>query len=161
MKRQRVLVEAARYVKTGVKFAIAGSGSQKEMDYLRKRIAKYHLEDKVSLLGFISEEEKLSHYANCLAVYFGAYDEDYGYITLEGFFSKKAVIVHHDAGGPLEFVRDQENGFVLDTDARAVAAKADELFLDRKKAQRLGENGFQLMQDINMNWDYVIEKLTT
>lgn len=161
MKRQRLLVEAARFVKTNVKFAIAGSGSQREMDYLRTRIAKYHLENKVSLLGFISEEEKLSHYANCLAVYFGAYDEDYGYITLEGFFSKKAVIVHKDAGGPLEFVRDQENGFVLEADARAVAAKADELFRDRGKAKRLGESGFQLMQDINMNWDYVIEKLTT
>ncbi len=161
MKRQRLLVEAARYVKTNVKFVVAGSGSQREIDYLRRRIAKYRLESRVSLLGFISEEEKLSHYANCLAVYFGAYDEDYGYITLEGFFSKKAVIVHKDAGGPLEFVRDQENGFVLEADARRIAAKADELFLDREKAKHLGTSGFQLMQDINMNWDYVIEKLTT
>lgn len=161
MKRQRLLVEAARYVKTNVKFVIAGSGSQREMDYLWGRIAKYHLESKVSLLGFISEEEKLSNYANCLAVYFGAYDEDYGYITLEGFFSKKAVIVHQDAGGPLEFVQDQENGYILQDDARAIAEAADELFLDREKARRFGECGAQRLKEMNMNWDYVIERLIT
>lgn len=159
VKRQRLLVEAARWVKTPVKFVIAGSGSKAELEYLRGNIEKYHLQDKVKLAGFISEEEKLAHYAKCLGVYFGAYDEDYGYITLEGFFSRKPVIVHPDAGGPLEFVRDGENGFVVEADAKAIAARADALYLDRKMARRLGENGYELLQKVNMNWDYVIGQL--
>lgn len=159
VKRQRLMVEAARYVKTDVRFVIAGSGSQEEINYLHGLIKKYHLEQKVTLAGFISEEEKLSYYANCLGVYFGAYDEDYGYITLEGFFSRKPVIVHHDAGGPLEFVQDGENGFVIDADPQAIAEKADELYLNRKKAKQLGENGYEYLQKVNMNWDYVIEQL--
>ena len=159
MKRQRVLVEAAKYVKTDVRFIIAGLGEEKETKYLQKQIQQYHLETKVKLCGFISEEEKINYYANCLAVYFGAYDEDYGYITLEGFFSKKPVIVHEDAGGPLEFVIDNENGFVLPEDPKVLAEKIDELYANQKKARAMGEKGWETLKKKNMNWDYVIEKL--
>lgn len=159
MKRQRLLVEAAKYTKSPVKMIIAGSGSEQELKYIHKLIDENQLEKKVELVGFISEEEKLRYYANCLAVYFGAYDEDYGYITLEGFFSHKPVIVHKDAGGPLEFVVDEKNGYVIDTDPIVLAEKIDELYNNRKKAQRMGEAGFQLLQQKNINWDYVIEKL--
>lgn len=159
IKRQRILVEAARYTKTDVKFVIAGSGSEKEIEYIKNQITNYHLEDKVKLAGFISEEEKINYYANCLGVYFGAYDEDYGYITLEGFFSKKPVIVHKDAGGPLEFVVDGENGYVIEEDAKVLAEKIDLLYYDKQLARQLGENGYQSLEDKHINWDYVIEKL--
>ncbi len=159
IKRQRLLVEAARYVKSNVTMVIAGSGAQSELEYINQYIKKYHLEEKVKLVGFISEEEKIDYYARCLGVYFGAYDEDYGYITLEGFFSKKPVIVHKDAGGPLEFVTDNENGYVIDNDAKEIAKKIDALYNDRQMAQKLGENGYQSLLDKHMDWDYVIDKL--
>ena len=159
IKRQRLLVEAARYVKSDVKMIIAGGGSQAEIEYINNYIKEYHLEDKVKLVGFISEEEKIAYYAKCLCVYFGAYDEDYGYITLEGFFSKKAVIVHKDAGGPLEFVVNGDNGYILDNDAKEVARRIDALHADKKMAQKLGENGYQSLLDKHMDWDYVIDKL--
>ena len=159
IKRQRLLVEAAKYSKTDVKFIIAGNGPEAEMTYIKNYIKKNKLENKVKLVGFISEEEKIDYYANCLAVYFGAYDEDYGYITLEGFFSKKPVIVHKDAGGPLEFVEDNVNGYVLDDDPQLIAEKIDYLYSNREKAKRMGESGYKSMIDKNINWDYVIDKL--
>ncbi|MBQ8246327.1 MAG: glycosyltransferase family 4 protein [Lachnospiraceae bacterium] len=159
IKRQRLLVEAARYIKSDVKVVIAGSGAKSELDYINKQIKKYHLENIVKMVGFISEEEKIDYYARCLCVYFGAYDEDYGYITLEGFFSKKSVIVHKDSGGPLEFVTDDENGYILENDAKEVAKKIDDLYYDKKKAQRMGENGYQSLLEKHMDWDYVIDKL--
>lgn len=159
LKRQRLMVEAARYTQTDVKFIIAGSGSQAEMTYLQDYIKKHHLEEKVTLAGFISEEEKINYYANCLGVYFGAYDEDYGYITLEGFFSHKTVIVHPDSGGPLEFVENEKNGYVVPSDGKALAEIFDKLYRDRELAKKLGEAGYQSLLEKNINWDYVIEKL--
>lgn len=159
IKRQRLMVEAARYLESDAKMIIAGGGSQAELDYLKQYIKEYHLEEKVLLAGFIFEEEKIDYYAKCLCVYFGAYDEDYGYITLEGFFSHKPVIVHKDAGGPLEFVTDNENGYVIDAEAREIAKKIDALYYDRKLAQQLGENGYRSLLDKHMDWDYVIDKL--
>jgi len=159
MKRQRLFVEAAKYVKTDVKFIIAGSGEPEEVKYLEKQIIEYKLENKVKLTGFISEDEKINYYANCLGVYFGAYDEDYGYITLESFFSKKPVIVHTDSGGPLEFVVNEENGFICEPDAKTIAEKMDLLYTNKKMAQNMGEAGYKSLEEKNMNWDYIINKL--
>lgn len=159
VKRQRLMVEAARYTKTDVRFVIAGSGSRSELAYIQRYIEKYHLQEKIILAGFISEEEKIAYYANCLAVYFGTYDEDYGYITLEGFFSHKPVVVHPDAGGPLEFVCDGEDGFIVDSDPKELAEVFDRLYLDRKLAKELGEAGYRLMNKMNMDWNYIIDKL--
>lgn len=159
IKRQRLLVEAMQYVKTDVKAVIAGGGSEEEIAYLKELIKKHSLSNKVKLAGFISEEEKIKYYANCLGVYFGAYDEDYGYITLESFFAKKPIIVHKDSGGPLEFVTDEINGFVIDDDPGMIAEKMDQWYLDKKLAQKQGENGYQSLLDKNINWDYVIDAL--
>lgn len=159
MKRQRLLVEAMRYTKTGVTAVIAGSGSEKEIAYIHKLIEANNLQDKVKLVGFISEEEKINYYANCLGVYFGAYDEDYGYITLESFFSKKPIIVHKDAGGPLEFVKDQVNGYIIDEEPRAVAKIIDQWYEDKALACKMGENGYQTMLEKKIDWDFVIDKL--
>lgn len=161
IKRQRLLVEAAKYVKSDVKVVIAGGENKEEIDYINKLIKENALENKVKLAGFISEEEKINYYANCLGVYFGAYNEDYGYITLEGFFSEKPVIVHKDAGGPLEFVEDNENGFVIDDDPLKIAEKMDYLFEHKDEAKRLGQNGRKSMDEKNLNWDYVIDQLLT
>lgn len=161
IKRQRLLVEAAKYVKSGVKVVLAGGGNKDEIEYINKLIKDNGLENKVTMAGFISEEEKIKYYANCLGVYFGAYNEDYGYITLEGFFSEKPVIVHRDAGGPLEFVKDNENGYIIDDNPEKIAEKMDYLFEHKDEAKRLGENGRKLMDEKNLNWDYVIDQLLT
>jgi len=159
MKRQRVLVEAAEYIKSDVKIYIAGGCGNAETAYLEKMITAKKLETKVKLLGYISEDKKIDLYSRCLAVYFGAYDEDYGYITLESFFSKKPVIVHKDAGGPLEFVEHGKNGFVLDEDPKLVADKIDIFAQNKYFAKALGINGYNSLAAKNINWDYVINRL--
>ncbi len=159
MKRQRVLVEAAKYFKTPVKVVIAGSGSKAELSYIKDLIKDNDLEEKVNLVGFISEEEKLNYYANCLGVYFGAYDEDYGYITLESFFAHKPVIVHKDCGGPLEFITEGQNGFVVDNDPKLLAEKIDNWYENRQMAIDMGEAGYKSLEEKHMNWDYIIEQL--
>jgi len=159
MKRQRLLVEAARFIKSDTRIYIAGKGSEREIGYIQRLIENYGLSDRVKLLGFISEQEKIDYYAGCLGVYFGAYDEDYGYITLEAFFSKKPVIIHEDAGGPLEFVKHGENGFVIKPDPEAIAAKIDEWSENRGMARQMGEQGYNTLLEKNINWDYVIDSL--
>jgi len=73
-------------------------------------IQHYGLSDRVRLIGLISQEELLAFYANCLAVFFGPFEEDYGYITLEAMLSAKPVITCNDSGGPLEFITHESGG---------------------------------------------------
>lgn len=159
MKRQRLLVEAAKYVKSKTRIFIAGGGTTREIAYLRDFISNNSLGDKVVLLGYISEKEKIDYYAKCLAVYFGAFNEDYGYVPLESFFSHKPVIVHNDAGGPLEFVRNNDNGFIIEADAKLLAERIDQLAFQKEFARKLGQNGYDGIMRQNINWDFIISRL--
>ncbi len=159
LKRQRLLVSAAKFLETNVKIYIAGGGSQSEIEYLKEYIRQNSLEERVKLLGFISEEEKIDLYSRCLAVYFGAYDEDYGYITLEAFFSAKPCIVHADAGGPLEFITDNENSYVVEENPEMLAKKIDFLLKNKEEARRAGKAALKSISDMNINWDHVINSM--
>ena len=59
----------------------------------------------------------------------------------------------------MEFVEDGVNGYVLEDDPKEVAKKIDYLYENREIAKRMGEQGYQTLQEKNVNWDYVISKL--
>lgn len=158
IKRQLLLVESLKYCKSPVKVILAGMGEPGIIEQIKATIRRDGVESKVKLLGYISDTEKIRLYSECLGVYFGPYQEDYGYVTLEAFFSGKPVITHIDSGGPLEFVNEL-NGFVLKPDPQMIAETIDELYYNKDVACQLGKNGRKLMEDLNISWDYVVERL--
>jgi glycosyltransferase involved in cell wall biosynthesis len=103
----------------------------------------------VRFAGRVSDEELLSLYATAGAVLFPPADEDYGYIALEAFLSKKPVVTCTDSGGPLEFVVDGENGRIVAPDAPAIAAATADLLASPEKARELGERGFERVRGIS------------
>ncbi len=161
IKRQYSLIRALPYTKTNIKVVLAGNGDPKEINKIKRFVIDNELQGRVIMPGFISEDEKRELYARCLAVYFGPYQEDYGYVTLEAFYSHKAVITHPDSGGPMEFVRHMVNGIVVEENPEAIAQYLDFLYLNRNKAKDMGENGYMLMKEMKINWEYVIERLTS
>jgi len=156
IKRQLLMVEALSYLPS-IKLILIGNANTPYGKLLQQRVTELDLQARVTIKGFVSRKEKISLYANALAVYNGAHEEDYGYVTLEGFFSSKPVITHTDSGGPLEFVVDEENGFVTEPSAKAIAKALEDL--STSKAQALGESGKQLMLSLNLSWDFIIDSL--
>lgn len=158
-KRQWLAVEAMRYTKTNVKLVLAGVGGN--VEGLQRLIDNYKLYDKVQLLNrWISEEEKVNLFADCLASIYCPFDEDsYGYPSLESYAAKKAVITATDSGGVLELITDRINGIVSSPDPKALAGYFDELYLDRKKAEKLGLEGYLTLSLKNISWDHVINSL--
>jgi glycosyltransferase involved in cell wall biosynthesis len=159
MKRQHLLVEAAAHLKGRMRVVIAGQGSAADVTRLRELIDAHRLNGRVELAGYISEAAKIDLYARCAAVYFGGYDEDYGYVALEGMFAEKAILAHPDSGGALEFMIDGETGYVVDPDPRALAQKIDEIGGARGLAQRLGRAGRAVLREKRVDWDHVVESL--
>jgi glycosyltransferase involved in cell wall biosynthesis len=159
MKRQRILIEAAQHCKSDTRIVIAGAGSGKEVGHLNAMIRNYGLEKRVDMVGYVSEAQKIDYLARCGAVFNGAYDEDYGYVTLEAMFSRKPIIACSDGGGAIEFVRDGVNGYVVAPDARAVAERIDELAKHPALAAELGMHGEQTMRDCGVSWDHAIDCL--
>lgn len=156
-KRQELLIEAAGYCREPVKIILAG-GSANPKNY-EALIKKHRVAEKVQLLGFVDEDKLIDLYANALAVAYLPFDEDYGYVTLEGMLCAKPVVVTSDGGGATEFVQNDVDGLVIEPEPRCLAEAIDQLYLDRTKARRLGERARQKMLDANIRWDNVVEKI--
>lgn len=157
LKRQALLIEAAAQVPHPPQIRIAGTGTQAQA--LAALIEKYGLQDKVKLLGELSQAEMLAHYAHASAVYFAPYDEDYGYVTLEALGAAKPVITCSDSGGPLEFIQHQVNGWICPPDAQALALALAQVQANPSWCARLGQQGYDMYQALNLSWDQVLFEL--
>ena len=156
-KRQELLIEALRFTRSPVRAVFAGSARERAH---YESLAKQHgVADRVELRGFVSEEEVVSLYADALAVCYLPFDEDYGYVTLEGMLSAKPVVVARDGGGATEFVEHGTEGLVSDPDPRALAECLDQLYADRALARRMGERGRDKLVALNLSWENVVEKI--
>jgi len=114
---------------------------------------------RVDFLGFVSEAELVALYANCRAALYVPFDEDFGYVTVEAFLSKKPVVTTSDSGGPLEFVEDGRNGLVAPPEPESLADAIDRLFaLPEARLAELGEEGRRRVAGIG--WDAVVDRLT-
>lgn len=158
LKRQHLVVEAMEQAPEGLRLVSFGPALGPYASQLLKRISKAR-RGNVEMLGRIPADKRIELYANCLAVYNGVLDEDYGYTTVEGFQCGKPVICHTDAGGPLEFVIDGENGFVVPPAPEAIARALHVLWSARAKAEAMGRAGAAHLAGKNISWDAVLDRL--
>lgn len=157
LKRQDLLIEAARHLQTPAKILIAGDGGQRSR--FAALVERHGLQDRIRLTGRFSEAEKIAYYAHALAVFFGPFDEDYGYITLEAMLAGKPVITCHDSGGPLEFVRHDDTGWVVEPDPQAIAAAIDAAWANRARSAEMGRAGRARYHGLGIAWDQVVASL--
>ncbi len=158
LKRQELLIRAMTLVRSPVAAVLAGEGGSRGM--LERLIAELGVGDRVRLIGRIDFEEMLGWYANALGIFFGPFDEDYGYVTLEAMLSAKPVITCTDSGGPTEFVRHEETGFVTEPTPAAVADAIDTLHSRSTWARELGANARDSYFAMNIGWDDITHAIT-
>lgn len=163
-KRQYLLVEAARHLRTAVRIVIAGQPeTPADLELLENTIAAHRLHSRVTVIPrFISEEEKADLFAGALACVYTPYDEDsYGYVTLEACHCRKPTITCIDSGGTSLLVLDGITGRQVQPSAVALAAAVDDLALNRRLAREWGEAAYEHMLRLGIHWDNVIGKLTS
>ena len=157
LKRHEILIRAMAKAPAGLRAIISGDGGLAA--HLHTLAQELGLAERVEFIGHISDDLKRRLYANCLAVYFGPYDEDYGYVTLEAMLSAKPVITFQDSGEPCEFVRHGDTGLVLEPDSEALAAALHQVWEDQAKARAMGRNGKAHYQDLDLRWDRIVDAL--
>ena len=157
LKRQELLIKAMTYTKTPIKVIIAGLGGQ--LKVYEQLISTLNINHKIRLIGYITDEEKYKYYAHSLAVVFPPIDEDYGYITLEAMLSSKAIITCIDSGGPLEFIKNEQTGFVINPNPIELAQKLDWIYNNKQKTKQLGQNALEFYKSKNITWQNVVNKL--
>jgi len=155
VKRVDLAIDAFAGERSSTRLVIAGDGSARQS--LRDRIEQRGLQDRVTLLGRVDDSQLVELYANCRAVLFAPYQEDYGYVTLEAFLCRKPVITARDSGGPLEFVRDGVTGLICDPTPEGLREAVDRFGSDRAFAEELGRQAYDVASDIS--WNRVAERL--
>ena len=155
IKRPDLAVRAMQHIDRPVRLVMVGEGTQRANT--EQLAASLGVADRIDFARSAEEQTLIDLYKGALAVIYMPFDEDFGYVTLESFLAHKPVITATDAGGPLEFVRDGENGIISEPSPEAIAAAVNRLNADRRAAARLGDAGFERARLVT--WDGVIEKL--
>jgi glycosyltransferase involved in cell wall biosynthesis len=157
IKRQSLAVDAMRHVRSGVRLVLVGTGPAEPE--VRAQVERLGVDDRVELAGSVSDRRLRDLYLGALAVYYGPFDEDFGYVTLEAMAARRPVVVTTDSGGPLELVRDGATGLVVAPKARAVAGAFDRLAADRERAAAMGGAGRRALEEHVPAWPDVVARL--
>src|SRR6266850_3597814 len=155
-KRVDLLIRAlADATASHVRAIVAGDGDQRsDLEALARALG---VADRVTFAGHLDEPTMLDHLAHCRAVCFTPVAEDYGFVTVEAFASRKAAITCTDSGGPTELVKDDDTGVVCDPTPASIAIALARLSDDRRLAERLGANAAARVAA--MRWDVVVQRL--
>lgn len=147
-KGQQLFVDAAKEVhkKYGkVAFLIAGDAYKGE-DYIKEaleeKIKVEGLEGSVKLLGRV---EKMSEFYDELDIFVlpSVRPEPFGLVIVEAM-GRGIPVVATRHGGPMEIIRDGENGFLVDyNNAKEMAERIAKLIEDSETYQSISEKGMK------------------
>ena len=137
------------------RLTLVGRGPDEER--LRRLAGALGVAERIRWVPEASDEELLALYAGARLVAVAPSGEDLGYVPLEALLSGKAVLTTDDAGGPLEFVRDGETGFVVPARPEAIGAALEVAWGKTETLTRMGENGRRRVA--SLSWDHAVEAL--
>ncbi len=156
LKRVDLLVKAMAKVKSKeLRAVVAGTGEEEEN--LKRLASELGVSGRIDFVGRLDEEELVRYYARCRGVFFAPFMEDYGFVTMEAFRSRKPVLTCMDSGGPAEIVSVGRSGYALLPEPFQIAQQLDVWAESPELAARMGENGEADVRPVR--WDACVEKL--
>jgi glycosyltransferase involved in cell wall biosynthesis len=156
LKRADLLVRAlATADGAGIQAVVAGEGEERPA--LERLASEVGVANRVTFTGRLSDDQMVNRLAHCRAVVFPPLQEDYGFVTVEAFASRKAVITCADSGGPAELVRNEVNGFVCEPSADSLARAMRRLADDPALAERMGAAAFDA--GARLTWPETVRQL--
>jgi glycosyltransferase involved in cell wall biosynthesis len=154
-KRVDLLLRALARTKRG-RVIIAGTGV--EQQNLQRLAHALNIASRVEFAGFVDDAHLPALYANARAVYYAPVDEDYGFATVEALMSARPVITTDDAGGVVEFIENENDGWVTRAEENEIAQALARAFEDAERCRAYGERGRARVREIS--WDTVVNVLT-
>lgn len=138
-----LLVEAMRKVKSSCRLRIVGTGN--DVGYIKSLIDSYGLGGRVKMLGWCGDVESCYRDSDIVVVP-SRWQEPFGMIGVEAF-SYGRPVVGFDVGGIGEWLKDEDNGFLVKSgDVNSLAQKIEQLLDDSKLRQRMGRNGYDMVK---------------
>lgn len=154
-KRVDLLLRALAHIPRG-RVVIAGTGPKEQA--LKQLAQSLNLASRVEFLGFVDDGRVPELYANARAVFYAPVDEDYGFVAVEALMAARPVITTDDAGGVLEFIENENDGWVTPPNEREIAQSLARALENETTCRTRGERGRERVRGIT--WEHVVEELT-
>ena len=156
LKRVDLVLNAlAQPAAAGVRCVIGGDGEDRPR--LERLARELDLDGRVAFTGHLAEADLLDRLATCRAVVFPPADEDYGFVTVEAFAASKAVITCTDSGGPLELLRNGENGLIAPPTPAGLADAFAQVMSSPGLSERMGARAHETVAA--MSWADAVKTL--
>jgi glycosyltransferase involved in cell wall biosynthesis len=156
LKRGELVIRAlATPDGSGLTLVMAGEGE--ESPALQRLAVELGVANRVAFTGRLTEDQLIDRLASCRAVVFPPLQEDYGFVTVEAFASRRAVITCVDSGGPAELIEDGLSGFVCEPSPESIARAMRQLADDPSLAERMGTAAFAAGS--RLTWPDTVRKL--
>lgn len=157
-KRPDLMIEAMSYLPEELSLKLVGIADEPGYEsYLHSIVKKHSLGHRVEFLGGVKDITLRDIYADCHSVYYGPYDEDYGFVIYEASSAKKPVVTLEDSGFPKTQVSLNKTGLVSNPSPKEIASEFSKLFLDPSIYAECVGNAKNLM--IKDTWQDVATKL--
>ncbi len=134
------------------KLIVLGKGEQQQS--IEELVKRNGMDDKVVVRSeFVSEDERIAHYALCDIAIFPSTAEPFGIVSLEGMCLKKPVIVGASgiSGFREQVIPNGEEQTGVHVDGRSyedIAWGIKEVLKDDNKAKEMGERGRKRAEEI-------------
>lgn len=158
-----VLHELEKNLQKPVYFVISGTGPYEK--FLRSEIVRRDLENRVFMLGYLSEESLHACYQRADIITTLSFNEEnpddvegFGIVYLEAYAHKKVVIAY-PYGGVQEAVVNGETGFLVEHGRPdQLLEKAKLLLADPELRNKMGEQAHQWLLK-NAFWPNIVKRL--
>jgi glycosyltransferase involved in cell wall biosynthesis len=133
---------------------IAGSGEEEcKLKYLVKKL---DIEESVTFLGFVSEEEKWSYYRSADLCVVPSVEEPFGIVLLEAMACGKPVVASM-VGGILYVVEDGKTGSLFECgNVEDLAEKVIILLQNKELREMMGATGLEKAKEFS--WDKIADR---
>jgi len=121
-----------------VKFVFAGEGEMRLQ--LEARAAEVGIAQSVRFVGHQTGHDLVGLFKSADLVCVPSRNEPFGIVILEAWSASKAVVATR-TGGPAEFVRHQDTGWTVPSDAESIGDGLQAVLSDNDHARRMGVNG--------------------
>lgn len=149
-----IIEAAAKMSREDICFVIAGNGPLfHEYDRL---IKGYDLENRVYLIGFISDQHRNQFFENSTMAIFPSRYEPFGIVALEAMKFSKPIIVS-ETGGLQGIIKHFETGLFLKSgDVNSLVDQIEYILTNPREVKKMAENGKKLV-DHFYSWQRVAE----
>lgn len=141
-------IKALALLPKDVEGLIIGDGPEEENLLALARQLK--VEDRLHLLGFVSEEKKFQYLDNSDVFVLSSLHEGFG-IVLQEAMQVGLPIVATNNGGQIDFIEDDENGFLVPPENEAkLAEKISLLINDNVKWEGISQKNLEKVCEFNL-----------